>query len=75
MKIYISFDIEGVTGITNQKILKHYQNLHLLNKWQQGDVNAAILGAYEAGANEVNLFTNGHGFRSNLLFDRLSPKS
>ena len=76
MKIYISFDIEGVTGITNQKdIDETLPKFTFAQQMATGDVNAAIEGAYEAGANEVFVY-DGHGFqRSNLLFDRLSPKA
>ena len=76
MKLYISFDIEGVTGITNRlDINEKSPKFEFAQRMATGDVNAAIEGALEAGVDEVVIY-DGHGFeRNNLLFEKLHPKA
>jgi D-amino peptidase len=75
MNLYISFDIEGVTGITNHYDIEENSNgFALAQRLATGDVNAAVEGALEAGVDEVFVY-DGHGFkRNNLLFENLHPK-
>jgi len=76
MKIYISFDIEGVTGITNHfEIDERSPKYEIAQRLATGDVNAAVEGALKAGADEIVVY-DGHGYeRSNLLFEKLHPKA
>lgn len=76
MKIYISFDIEGVTGITNRfDIDEDASSFSIAQRLATGDVNAAVKGALEAGAEEIYIY-DGHGFkRNNILFENLHPKA
>lgn len=76
MKIYISFDIEGVTGITNRfDIEEDSSSFSIAQRLATGDVNAAVEGALESGADEILVY-DGHGFkRNNLLFENLHPKA
>ena len=76
MKIYISFDIEGVSGITNRfDIDEHGARFNVAQRLATGDVNAAIEGALNAGAEEVVVY-DGHGFeRNNILLEQLHPKA
>ncbi len=76
MKLFISADIEGATGITNGEVqtgLKGWQYGEA-RKWMTGDVNAAIEGALEAGVEEI-LVRDAHGSALNLLPDELHPKA
>lgn len=75
MKILIATDMEGITGVTNwdQVDLGHseYQRFrHLMT----GDVNAAVRGAYEGGADEV-MVTDGHDRGTNILLEELDPRA
>jgi D-amino peptidase len=76
MKVYISFDLEGVTGITNKFDLdERSPRFALSQKLGTGDVNAAVEGAIQAGAKEVYIY-DGHGTkRNNLLFENIHPKA
>lgn len=76
MKLYISFDIEGVTGITNQfDIDEKSPRFGAAQRLATDDVNAAVTGAIEAGADEVLVY-DGHGFkRNNILFEQLHPQA
>jgi len=76
MKIYISFDIEGVSGITDVKDVDidspYFSEARSL---ATHDVNAAIEGAITGGAKEI-LVNDGHGReRRNLLYEELHPKA
>ncbi len=71
MRIYISVDMEGVTGVAAGKHVqpgeKDYDRFRRL---MTQDVNAAIEGALEAGATEV-VVSDGHGPMTNLLLEEL----
>lgn len=74
MKIYIITDMEGISGICNEEQVKpgspHYDRARrLLN----GDVNAAIAGAFEGGATEV-VVNDGHGGGFNLVLEEMDPR-
>lgn len=72
MKVFISADIEGVTGIvhndqtTNTPSGEYTQ----ARKWMTRDVNSAIDGALEAGATEIYV-KDAHADGRNILLDEL----
>ena len=75
MRIFISCDMEGITGVA---IGKHcnpaeaeYQRFR---KLMTRDVNAAIEGAASAGATEF-LVCDGHGPMTNILIEDLDPRA
>lgn len=75
MRIFISCDMEGITGVA---IGKHcnpaepeYQRFRRL---MTQDVNAAIAGAAEAGATEF-LVVDSHGPMTNILIEELDPRA
>ncbi len=71
MKIYMSVDMEGATGITNSLFLGAKQSDYGRGrKLLTGDVNAAVLGAKDAGASEV-LVNDAHGPMTNILIEEL----
>ncbi len=75
MKILISVDIEGVAGVC------HAQQTHAGNpeyerarRWMTDEANAAIDGAFAAGAAEVYV-NDSHGDFRNLLPDALDARA
>jgi D-amino peptidase len=76
MRIYISVDIEGATGIASFSQCGRADGQHFdypfARRMLTGDVNAAIRGARAAGATDV-LVKDAHGNCKNLLVDELEP--
>jgi D-amino peptidase len=75
MRILISADMEGVTGVTfpddvepgHPRWVRHRELF-------TGDVNAAIRGFFDAGADEV-LVNDSHADKRNLLLDRIDERA
>lgn len=76
MKVYISFDIEGVSGITDPRDIDPASpRFPEAARLSTRDVNAAVEGALAAGATDV-VVCDGHGRdRRNLLIEQLHPKA
>jgi D-amino peptidase len=76
MRVFISADIEGVTGVVSWSQCGRPDGEHYDFRWARermtGDVNAAIRGARAAGATEV-VVKDSHGNSKNLLVDQLEP--
>ena len=54
MKIYISVDMEGISGITDRAYIGKGEWLYPVGqRLATADVNAAVRGAFDAGADEV----------------------
>ena len=75
MRIYISVDMEGISGInTSQHVLRdgalYQEGRRLLTE----DTNAAIRGAFAGGANEV-IVMDGHGSSNNLITEMLDERA
>lgn len=76
MKVYISADIEGITGLVSwsqcgTQSSQHY-DYDFARRMMTHDVNAAIRGARAAGAREV-VVKDSHNNSKNLLIDQLEP--
>jgi len=75
MKVFMSVDMEGITGIV---VPEQTRTDHTLYKrgceFLVGDVNAAIEGALAAGAKEI-LVNDSHGKMANIALERLNPKA
>lgn len=75
MKIYISADIEGVSGVVHSEHTsrdgKEHDYARLL---MTEEVNACIVGALEAGAKRV-VVNDSHGTMRNIYHEKLHPKS
>ena len=75
MRVFISVDMEGATGVCHREHLlpggDDYQNAR---RWLTGDVNAAVEGAFDCGAEDV-LVADGHGTMRNILLDDLDPRA
>ena len=70
MKIYISADMEGVTGVTHsQDVIPGRSQYERFRALLTADVNAAIEGAAQAGATEFLVNEAYDGMRNILLED------
>ncbi len=75
MRVFISADIEGITGVaTWDQAGTDRPDHHRGREWMTDDVNAAVIGACEGGATEV-LVRDAHGRARNILLDRLDPRA
>jgi len=76
MKVFIMTDLEGATGVagdwsdSNPGGREHDSARRLLT----GDINAAIQGAYDGGANEV-VVLDGHGAAFSILLEALDSRA
>lgn len=75
MKVFISADIEGISGIVSKahttSVGYDYQRARML---MTQEVNAAIEGALAAGAEEI-LVNDAHGSMTNILIEELNPRA
>jgi D-amino peptidase len=75
MKIYISADMEGVTGVTHpQDVLPGRSQYERFRGLLTADVNAAIEGAAQGGATEF-LVNEAHDGMRNILLEDLDPRA
>ncbi|WP_251550995.1 M55 family metallopeptidase [Neobacillus muris] len=74
MKIFISADMEGISGVATNQQLKTNSEYQRFRKLMTADVNAAIEGAFNGGATEV-VVADGHGNMSNILIEELDPRA
>jgi len=75
MKILIAADMEGVTGVVHwDHVSPSHGEYPRFRRLMTGDVNAAIRGAFEAGADEV-VVTDGHDEGRNILIEELDPRA
>jgi D-amino peptidase len=75
MKILIAADMEGITGVTTwDQVTPGHAEYARFRKLMTQDVNAAIRGAFEAGAEEV-LVADGHWNGSNILVEELDTRA
>jgi len=75
LKILISTDMEGISGVVDwdqvQNTKPEYSRfVHIMT----AEVNAAVRGAFEAGASEVTV-TDGHDNGRNILIEELDPRA
>jgi D-amino peptidase len=75
MRVLISADCEGVTGITNTNELMfgrvHYE---FMRGMMTDDVNAAVDGAFAGGATSV-VVNDAHWTMTNVQIERLDPRA
>ncbi|MGH3087002.1 MAG: M55 family metallopeptidase [Rubrobacteraceae bacterium] len=75
MKVYISADMEGVTGVTHpQDVIPGRERYDDFRRSLTNDVNAAIEGAAEAGATEF-LVNEAHDGMRNIILEDLDPRA
>ncbi len=75
MKILIAADMEGITGVVNwDQVDPRNPEYNRFRRIMTEDVNAAILGASAAGADEI-IVSDGHSNGRNILIEELDPKA
>jgi D-amino peptidase len=75
MKLLIACDMEGISGVVNWDQVNPAQpDYPRFRKIMTGDVNAAIDGAANSGANEI-LVADGHWFSTNILIEELDHRA
>ncbi len=75
MKILIATDMEGITGVTTwEQVTPGHAEYARFRKLMTQDVNAAIRGACDAGADEV-IVADGHWNGSNILIEELDARA
>ncbi len=75
MKIYISVDMEGISGInTKNHVMRDAPLYGEARRMLTEDVNAAVRGAFAGGANEV-IVMDAHGGSNNLLTEQLDERA
>ncbi|MBR5379607.1 MAG: M55 family metallopeptidase [Clostridia bacterium] len=75
MKIYISVDMEGISGINHPDYVMREGRLYATGqRLMTADTNAAIRGAFDGGADEV-IVVDAHGMSGNLLVEQLDPRA
>lgn len=75
MKIFISADMEGISGVVHREhIVEGNQNYYRARHLMTQEVNAAVEGAIEAGAEEI-VVSDSHGSMRNILIEELNPKA
>lgn len=74
LKVFISVDMEGITGVFDEREVRHGEpDYNYFREIMTRDTNAAIEGAFAAGATEV-MVREGHGGMNHLLLDMLDPR-
>ena len=75
MKILIAADMEGISGVVHWN---HTDSSHAeyarFRKLMTADVNAAVEGAFEGGADEITV-SDGHGGGTNILIEDLDARA
>ncbi|HKV45085.1 MAG TPA: M55 family metallopeptidase [bacterium] len=75
MKVFISADMEGTAGVTDRdQVTVDKPDYARFRRLMTEEVNAAILGALEAGAKEI-VVNDSHGTMRNLLIEELHPQA
>ena len=74
-KVYISVDMEGISGVVgDDQTSAGGAEYNRSRKLMAEDANAAIRGAFAAGATQV-LVNDSHGGQRNLLPEDLDPRA
>jgi D-amino peptidase len=75
MRVFVSVDMEGIAGVaTLDQIVRGGFGYPQAQELMTDEANAAIRGAFTAGAEEV-VVNDSHGTMDNLLLDRLDPRA
>ena len=75
MRILISVDMEGISGVSRWEHVQSAQPEYAIyRRIMTEDVNAAVRGAFAGGADEV-IVHDGHGKGQNILIEELDPRA
>ena len=73
MRVYISVDMEGITGVVHStQVSPGERDYERFRRVMTHEANAAIEGARDGGATEI-LVNDSHGPMTNLLIEELHP--
>ena len=74
-KVFISVDMEGIAGLVNPESTgRAGADYGYFRRIMSAEANAAVLGAFDAGASEV-VVRDSHGSARNILPDLLDPRA
>ena len=75
MKIYISCDMEGISGVVNwaETGFDGAADYERFRRVMTAEANAAALGAFEGGATEV-VINDSHGSMRNIIIEEMDPR-
>jgi D-amino peptidase len=75
MKVFISSDIEGISGVVGDgQSTRSGADYARVRKLMTQDINAAVEGAFAGGAAAV-VINDGHGAGTNVLIEELDPRA
>lgn len=75
LKVFISVDMEGIAGVvTSAECGSSGSDYGYFRRIMSKEANAAVLGAFDAGATEV-VVRDSHGSARNILPDLLDPRA
>lgn len=75
MRVYVSVDMEGVAGVaTEDQIIRAGTGYPRAQQLMTAETNAAVCGAFDAGAQSVTV-NDSHGNMDNLLLRALDPRA
>ena len=75
MKVLIATDMEGITGVTTwDQVTPGHAEYDRFRRQMTEDVNAAIRGVFDGGAQDV-IVADGHWNGSNILVEELDPRA
>lgn len=75
VRIYVSVDMEGITGVAVGKhVMPGEKDYERFRRLMTQDANAAVEGAMAAGATEA-VVSDGHGPMTNVLIEELHPQA
>lgn len=75
MKVFISADIEGVSGVVHgEHTTRNGREHDYARMLMSEEVNACVLGALEAGAEQV-VVNDSHGTMRNIYHEKIHPKA
>jgi len=75
LKVFISVDMEGISGVINwEEVSRNGQDYSLFRRLMTEEANAAVEGALAAGATEI-VVRDSHGSARNILPDLLHSQA
>jgi D-amino peptidase len=75
MNVWVSVDLEGVTGLVSEReMYADREDFAIARRLMTSDANAAIAGAFDAGARTV-VVCDSHGPARTLLVEELDPRA
>lgn len=73
LKVFISVDMEGITGLVHgDQVSRNGSDYQMARRWMTQEANAAVQGALDAGATEV-VVNDSHGDMRNIILADLNP--